>query len=47
MINAFNNHRTPKTSLSWDDYYPKSYVYKPSESLSNLKEIKIEIKIKK
>jgi len=25
-------HRSP-CGLSWDDYYPKSYVYIPSESM--------------
>lgn len=36
-MKTFRNHRTPKTSLSWDDYYPKSYVYEQTDSIAKLK----------
>ena len=37
MVKSFKNNRTPKTSLSWDDHYPKTYFYKRSEEIEKLK----------
>jgi hypothetical protein len=36
MIKSFKNNRTPNTSLSWDDYYPRSYTYKRSKEIQQL-----------
>ena len=38
MIRTYKNHRTPKTSLGWDEYFPKNSVYIPSKEILELRE---------
>lgn len=44
MINMFGLGRTPETSLTWDEHYPTSYVYIPSNAISNLRKRFLEIR---
>ena len=44
MIKTFGLGRTPETSLTWDERYPTSYVYKPSKAIANLKRKFFEIR---
>ena len=47
MITNFKNHRNPKTTLTWDDFYPKSYVYKKSKKIKELGDKLAEIQLAK
>ena len=42
MIKTFGMGRTPETSLTWDERYPSSYVYRPSKAIANLKRRSLE-----
>lgn len=37
MIKRFKNNRKSDYSLSWDDHYPKSYLYKRSEEIRKIR----------